>query len=348
MREYGITAAGEAVNEFTLENTAGMRVTIITFGGIITGVHVPDRRGQLANVALGFDRLAYYEGDHPYFGAITGRYANRIAGGKFTLDGVDYQLPLNDGSNSLHGGKKGFDKRIWRARDLGGNRLELAYTSAAGEEGFPGELEATVSYSLDDANGLRIDYRATTDAPTIVNLTNHSYFNLRGEGSGAIEGHILRLNASQYTPTDASQIPTGQIESVDGTPFDFRAPKVIAAGLRATHPQIVLAQGYDHNFVLDRGGIRDGELALAATVYEPRSGRRMAVWTTEPGIQFYSGNFLDGALVGGGGRAYRQGDGLALETQHFPNSPNEPGFPSTVLRPGEVYTSATVYRFSVD
>ena len=348
MREYGITVAGEAVHEYTLENASGMQVTIITFGGIINGIRVPDRRGRFDNVALGFDELADYEGEHPYFGAITGRYANRIAGGQFTLDGVAYQLPLNDGRNSLHGGEKGFDKRVWRARDLGDNRLELAYTSAAGEEGFPGKLDTTVIYSLDDDNGLRIDYSATTDAPTIINLTNHSYFNLWGEGGGTIEEHILRLNASHYTPTDASQIPTGQIASVDGTPFDFRAPKAIAAGLRAAHAQIVMAQGYDHNFVLDREGIAEGDLALAAVVYEPRSGRRMAVWTSEPGIQFYSGNFLDGTLVGGGGRAYRQGDGLALETQHFPNSPNEPAFPSTVLRPGEVYTSTTVYRFSAD
>ena len=348
MREYGRTKSGEAVTEFCLENPAGMAVTIITFGGIITGIRAPDRRGQFANVALGFDNLAQYEAEHPYFGAITGRYANRIAGGKFTLDGIAYQLPLNDGPNCLHGGNRGFDKRVWQANLQDDGALKLSYSSGAGDEGFPGRLDATVTYALDNDNGLRIDYSAETDAPTVVNLTNHSYFNLMGEGEGAIQDHILRLNADRYTPTNADLIPTGELASVDGTPFDFRQPKTIASGLRASHPQVAAAQGYDHNFVLNRGGLGGDELALAASVYEPRSGRRMEVWTTQPGVQFYSGNFLDGTLFGSSGRAYRQGDGLALETQHFPNSPNEPRFPSTVLRPGERFTSTTVYRFSAD
>ena len=349
MRQYGITLAGETVHEYVLANELGMEVRFITYGGIISSIRVPDRHGQIANVALGFDNLADYEADHPYFGAITGRFANRIAGGRFKLDGVDYQLPLNDGPNCLHGGERGFDKRVWEAEQLDENQVELYYTSADGEEGFPGNLRVKVYYSLHEGeNALQIDYAAITDAPTILNLTNHSYFNLLGEGEGSIEDHILSLNASHYTPTDADQIPSGDVEEVDGTPFDFQLHKTIAAGLRASHPQIVMAQGFDHNFVINRERVDEGVAALAAEVYEPRYGRRMEVWTTEPGIQFYSGNFLDGTLVGASGRVYRQGDGLALETQHFPNSPNESDFPSTVLRPGEEFLSTTLYRFSAD
>ncbi len=347
MRPYGTTADGAAVEEYTLRNDAGLEVKLITFGGILTSIRVPDRNGRLVNIALGFDRLAKYEAEHPYFGAITGRYANRIAGGKFRLDGVDYQLFTQDGLSSLHGGEIGFDKRIWAARQVE-RGVELSYLSPAGEEGYPGNLKVTARYRLSEGNVLRIDYWAETDAPTVLNLTNHSYFNLMGEGEGAIYDHVLTLNADNYTPTNANQIPTGEIASVTGTPFDFRIPKAIGPGQRSAHPQIIMAKGYDHNFALNRAGLSEGELGFAARVYEPRSGRVMEVWTTEPGVQFYAGNFLDTTLVGASGRLYRQSDGLALETQHFPNSPNQPDFPSTALRPGQRFQSATEYRFSTD
>ena len=347
MRHYGTTADGKAVEEYTLRNAAGMTIKLITFGGILTSISVPDRRGGFANVALGFDRLAQYEAEHPYFGAITGRYANRIAGGKFSLDGVAYTLYKQDGRSALHGGKVGYDKRIWAAREVA-NGVELAYLSCDGEEGYPGNLDVTVRYSLGEDSILRIEYMAETDAPTVLNLTNHSYFNLLGEGEGAIDDHVLTLNADRYTPTDANQIPTGEIASVAGTPFDFRIPKTIGPGQRSADPQILMAMGYDHNFVLNRDGLSDGELGFAARVYAPRSGRIMEVWTTEPGVQFYAGNMLDTTLVGASGRLYRQSDGLCLETQHFPNSPNQPGFPSTMLRPGERFGSTTEFRFSTD
>ena len=347
MRNYGRTQDGQTIEEYTLRNAAGMEVKCISFGGILTSIRVPDRQGRFANVALGFDSLAKYEAEHPYFGAIAGRYANRIAGGKFSLDGVEYQLFQNDGGNSLHGGQIGFDKRIWTARESDG-AVVMEYRSPDGEEGYPGNLDVTVRYSLDDDNGLRIDYSADSDAPTVLNLTNHSYFNLMGEGEGTIYDHILTLNADHFTPTDASQIPTGEIAPVDGTPFDFRRAKTIGSGQRSAHRQIVMAQGYDHNFVLNRAGLAAGELGLAARVYEPRSGRSMEVWTNEPGVQFYAGNFLDATLAGASGRLYRQSDGFALETQHFPDSPNKPQFPSTMLRPGERFESTTIYRFSTD
>lgn len=352
VREYGRTSAGVAVQEYTLGNASGMEVKIINFGGIVTSIRVPDRDGRLANVALGFDCLDKYEGEHPYFGAITGRYANRIAGGRFQLDGVTYKLFKNDGANALHGGAIGFDKRIWSARDVSEaspSSLELRYLSPDGEEGYPGNLDVSVTYSVAADNALRIDYLASADKPTIVNLTNHSYFNLLGEGAGTVYEHILELNADRYTPIDAGALTcNGEIAAVAGTPFDFRAPKGIGAGCRSGHPQIVVAQGYDHNFVLNRDGSDAGEMCFAARVYEPRQGRIMEVWTTEPGLQFYAGNTLDGTLIGSSGRVYRQSDGLALETQHFPNSPNVPAFPSTVLRPGELYRTSTVYRFSTD
>ena len=347
MRHYGTTTDGNAVEEYTLRNAAGMAIKLITIGGIVTSISVPDRKGDIANVALGFDRLQKYEAEHPYFGAITGRYANRIAGGTFSLDGVTYELFKQDGRSALHGGEVGYDKRIWAAREIE-NGVELAYLSRHGEEGYPGNLDVTVRYSLDEDSVLRIDYSAETDAPTVLNLTNHSYFNLMGEGEGAIDDHILTLNAESYTPTDANQIPTGEIASVAGTPFDFRSPKAIGPGQRSADPQILMAMGYDHNFVLNRDGLSDGELGFAARVYEPRGGRIMEVWTTEPGVQFYAGNMLDTTLVGASGRLYRQSDGLCLETQHFPNSPNQADFPSTVLRPGERFASTTEYRFLTD
>ncbi len=347
MRSFGRLKDGQEVFEYTLQNTRGMQVKLITYGGIITSIRVPDRVGRLANVALGFDNLAQYADEHPYFGAITGRYANRIAGGQFVLDGVAYALAKNAGSHSLHGGAVGFDKRVWQAQERDG-AVELRYRSPDGEEGYPGALDVAVRYGLDDDNALRIAYTAETDAPTVLNLTNHSYFNLLGEGEGTIYNHILTLNADRYTPTDLAQIPSGEIAPVAGTPFDFRIPKAIGPGQRSAHAQIVRAKGYDHNFVLCRDGLSLGELGFAARVYEPVCGRIMEVWTSQPGIQFYAGNVLDTTLVGSSGRLYRQSDGLALETQHFPDSPNQPHFPSTVLRPGERFQSVTIYKFATD
>jgi aldose 1-epimerase len=321
-----------------------MEVKIITYGGIITSIRVPDRDGNMANVTLGFDNFKDYETRNAYFGTITGRYANRIAKGKFTLNGKEYTLALNDGTNTLHGGMSGFDKQVWASiRNADG--LKLTYRSVDGEEGYPGNLDVKVVYSLTEDNGLRIDYTAITDQPTVVNLTNHALFNLAGEGSGTIHDHILMIAADHYTPVNASLIPTGELAPVQGTPFDFLIPKPIAPGQRSNHKQIVLGRGYDHNWVLNRPSFEDTSLMLAARVYEPGSGRLMEVWTTDPGIQFYAGNFLNATLVGTSGRIYRQSDGLALETQHFPDSPNQPNFPSTVLNPGETYATTTIYKF---
>jgi aldose 1-epimerase len=324
-----------------------MEVKIIPYGGAITSIRVPDRNGILNNVVLGFDTLADYQTRSPYFGCITGRCANRIARARFTLDGTSYSLAANDGSNSLHGGVNGFDNQVWDATEVNSADLRLHYLSPDGEEGYPGNLDVTVAYSLTADNGLRIDYTATTDKATIVNLTNHSYFNLAGNGAGSIHDHIVMINADRITPIDDTLIPTGELASVEGTPFDFRLPKAIAPGQRSSNRQIVLARGYDHNFILNRPNWSDTSLILAARVYEPTTGRMMEVWTTEPGIQFYAGNFLDGTLVGSSGGLYRQSDGLALETQHFPDSPNQPDFPSTVLRPGDTYQTTTIYRFAV-
>lgn len=344
------TVEGQTVELYTLTNANGMEVKIMTYGGIVQSIRVPDRDGTMANVALGFDNLDDYVTSNPYFGCITGRYANRIARGTFTLEGERYFLALNNGPNHLHGGDKGFDKYVWSAEEINdaeGVGLTLSRTSPDGEEGYPGTLDVEVTYRLTEANELRIDYLATTDAATIVNLTNHSYFNLAGEDSGSTYGHELQLMASNYTPTDATAIPTGEIAPVAGTPFDFTEPHPIGERIRdASSEQIVLGRGYDHNFVLDRESPDDTSLILAARVQEPESGRTMEVYTTEPGIQFYSGNYLDGTLVGPGGSVYRQGDGFALETQHYPDSPNQPSFPSTELQPGEEYTSTTVYAFS--
>jgi aldose 1-epimerase len=339
---FGTTTTGVNVDRYTLTN-GRLRVRILTYGGILQSIEVPDRHGRLANVALGFNNLADYEAKSPYFGCITGRYANRIALGRFTLDGVTYQLPINNPPNSLHGGTVGFDKHVWAAtpqRDRDSVGLKLNFTSPDGDQGYPGELAAQVTYTL-TRTGIRMDYRATTTKATVVNLTNHNYWNLAGEGSGAIYDHRMYLNASRYTPVDPTLIPTGSIDPVAGTPMDFTRPTAIGARIRDGFPQLVIGRGYDHNWVLDRRG--DG-LSLAARVSEPTSGRVLSVYTTEPGIQFYSGNFLDGTLVGTSGRMYRQGDGFALETQHFPDSPNHANFPSTVLRPGQVYRTTTVYQ----
>jgi aldose 1-epimerase len=345
-RSYGTTADGIPVEEYTLTNTNDMEVTIITYGGAIASIMAPDRDGNLANVALGCKNLKDYETKSPFFGCITGRFANRIAAGKFTIDGRECKLALNNGPNALHGGLKGFDKKVWAAAPLSGAEgVELSYLSPDGEEGYPGNLSVKVVYTLTEQNEIRIDYAATTDKPTIVNLTNHSYFNLGGEGSGTIYGHILKINADRYTPVDANLIPSGELAPVAGTPLDFRLPRAIGAGSRSEHEQIVKGKGYDHNFVLNRPSPDDRTLILAARLYHPGSGRIMEAWTTEPAVQFYGGNFLDGSVYGGSGRAYRQSDGLCLETQHYPDAPNQPQFPTTLLRPGEVYRTTTVYKF---
>ena len=334
---------GQPVTLFTLTNASGANVGIIEYGGIVVSLNVPDRDGNLGDVVLGFDTLDAYIADTPYFGAITGRYANRIAGGKFEVDGTAYELPVNNGPNSLHGGIKGFDKVVWKGTPTeSGDGVSFAYVSQDGEEGYPGTLESTVTYTWTDSNELRIDYEASTDKPTVVNLTNHSYFNLKDGGASSILDHELMINASQYTPVDATSIPLGEIASLDGSPLDFREPTAIGARIEEEDEQLGFGAGYDHNYVIDRDA---GGLALAATVNEPDSGRVMDVLTAEPGVQFYSGNFLDGHHLGKGGVAYQRRSGFCLETQHYPDSPNQPDFPSTVLRPGETYKTSTVYKF---
>jgi aldose 1-epimerase len=345
---YGTTADGKAVAEYTLTNASGAEVKIITYGGIITSLRVPDRNGNFDNIVLGFNKLSDYETKNPYFGALIGRYGNRIANATFTLDGTDYTLAANNGVNSLHGGNKGFDKVVWAANEVPGDAdvgLELSYLSPDAEEGYPGNLSVTVVYTLTADNSIKIDYTATTDKATVVNLTHHSYFNLGGNGSGPIYNEILQINADQYTPVDATLIPTGELADVTGTPFDFREPKTIGAGIRSGDEQVVLGRGYDHNFVLNRADITS--LEKAAYLYDPATGRGMEVWTTEPGLQFYTGNFLDGTLVGSSGGMYRQGEGLCLETQHFPDSPNQADFPSTELKPEDTYHTMTVYKFII-
>ena len=345
--EIGTLADGTAVHRWTLANDRGMTVAVLTYGGIIQTLEVPDRDGVPANVVLGLATLDdYVAGNRPYLGALIGRYANRIAAGAFTLDGRTWRLPVNNPPNSLHGGTEGFDKRVWHATGTG-DGVELAYTSPDGEMGYPGTLEVRARYTLTADNQLRIDYQATTDAPTHLNLTNHSYLNLAGEAAGTVEGHLLWLHAGRYTPTDATNIPTGGLAPVAGTAFDFTAPRAIGERIDDDDEQLRFGLGYDHNYVLDRPPGSEGALHPAARVTDPGSGRVLEVETTEPGLQVYSGNQLDGSLTGTGGAAYGPRAGLCLETQHFPDSPNQPGFPSTVLRPGQVYRSATVYRFGV-
>jgi aldose 1-epimerase len=346
-KPFGKTADGKDVYLYTLKNKSGMKVAITNYGGTIVSLKVPDRSGRMDDVVLGFDDLNGYLGKQAFLGATIGRYANRIANGRFTLDGKQYQLPINNPPNSLHGGPEGFDKRVWAPQeysDAKGDHLALRYSSKDGEEGYPGNLDTEVVFTLGARNELRIDYSATADKPTVVNLTNHSYFNLAGQGNGDILKHRLTLFASRFTPVDQTLIPTG-IRSVAGTPFDFRQPTAIGARIGEADEQLKFARGYDHNFVLDNGG---REPRLAARVVEPDSGRVLEVLTTQPGVQFYTGNFLDGSIHGKGGKAYQYRYGFCLETQHFPDSPNHPDFPSTVLKPGEQFRSTTVYRFSTE
>ena len=344
---FGSLPDGTPVRLFTLTNASGMEVQAITYGIIVTSIRVPDRHGRLDDVVIGHDNLEGYLTKSRYFGAVVGRYGNRIAGGRVSIDGHEYRLTLNNGPNHLHGGPKGFDKTVWDAEirnDPRGPSVAFTHTSPDGHEGYPGTLAARVVYTVTDRNELIIEYSATTDKPTIVNFTQHSYFNLAGDGSGDILGHRLTLHADRYTPVDANQIPTGELAPVEGTPFDFQRETAIGDRIDADHPQLKLSAGYDHNFVLSRSG---PGLSPAARVFDPASGRTMEISTTEPGVQFYAGNKLDGSMVGKGGHVYRARTGLCLETQHFPDSPNHSNFPSTVLRPGEKYESTTVFKFGL-
>jgi aldose 1-epimerase len=343
--EFGKMPDGTVVQIFTLINEHGLEARICTYGGAVVSLKTPDKTGQMADIVQGFDSLeGYLNSAQPYFGALIGRYGNRIGHAQFTLDGTVYHLPANDGVNTLHGGPKGFDKVVWTAHQLPDSGLELSYLSKDGEEGFPGNLKATVVYHLTSANELKIDYSATTDKDTVVNLTNHSYWNLKGAGNGTILDHVLTIPASRFTPVDSGLIPTGELKPVAGTPFDFTKPTAIGARIEQNDEQLKLGKGYDHNFILDRTA---GGLSLAARVDEPTTGRVMEVETTEPAVQFYTGNFLDGTLKGKGGHTYPQRAALCLETQHYPDSPNKPSFPSTELKPGQTYKTTTVYRFSV-
>jgi aldose 1-epimerase len=343
-KDYGKLPDGTMIQAYTLTNRSGAKATVITYGATLTELLVPGKDGKLADVVLGFDDLKGYLGDNPFFGATVGRVANRVAKGKFSLDGKEYTLAVNNPPNSLHGGKKGFDKVVWKAEPIeskDGPAVKFTYTSADGEEGYPGKLTATVTYTLTDKNQLRLDYTATSDKPTPVNLTNHSYFNLAGAGSGDILDHVLTLYADKFTPTDATLIPTGEIKAVKDTPFDFTAPTPIGKRIGELKGE---PSGYDVNYVVkDSSG---KEPKLAARVYDTKSGRLMEVFTTEPGVQFYTGNFLDGKIKGKGGAAYKKHHAFCLETQHFPDSVNHKDFPSTILEPGKTYTSTTIYAFS--
>jgi aldose 1-epimerase len=342
--DFGKTKDGVAVQIFTLTNASGMELRISTYGGAVVSLKTPDRTGAMGDVVLGFDTVdGYLNPKEPYFGALVGRYGNRIGHAKFSLDGKTYTLPANDGVNSLHGGAIGFDKRVWTPKELADGGLQLTLLSKDGDQGYPGNLNVTVAYHLTDANEVKIDYSATTDKDTVLNLTNHTYWNLKGAGTGDILGHVLTLNASKFTPVDAGLIPTGELKPVAGTPFDFTKPTAIGARIGQSDEQLKLGNGYDHNWVLDRKG---AGLSLAARVEEPTTGRVMEVLTTEPAIQFYTGNFLDGTLTGKGGKVYPVRAALCLETQHYPDSPNKPSFPSTELKPGQTYKTTTVYRFS--
>lgn len=337
----------DSIKLYTLKNNHGMTVKVTNYGAIVTSIVVPDRDGKPADVVLGYNNVEGYINavDKPYFGAVVGRYGNRIAKGAFTLDGETYQLPVNNGENSLHGGIIGFDKVVWTVKSADQNAIKLNYVAKDMEEGYPGNLNVTVTYTVNEENELIVDYNATTDKATPVNITQHTYFNLKGEGDGKILEHELKLNAKKYTPVDKGLIPTGETPAVAGTPFDFTKSKSIGRDITADDEQLTFGGGYDHNWVLHKDGESD-ELTLAAEVYEPSSGRMLTVSTTEPGIQFYCGNFLDGRLTGKSGKKYAHRGGFCLETQHFPDSPNQPNFPSTILQPGETYQTQTVFKFS--
>lgn len=343
---FGNTTDGMAVQIYTLCNRDGMEARIMTYGGIVESLKVPDRNGRLGDVVLGYDNLAGYLTNSPFFGALIGRYGNRIAKGQFTLDGQTYTLPTNNPPNSLHGGDKGFFARVWKAAALvtsNGPVLQLSYLSKDGEEGYPGNMSVTATYTITEDNALRLDFEATSDKDTVCNLTHHSYFNLAGQGNGDILGDMLYINANSFTPVDATLIPTGELRPVDGTAFDFRQPTAIGARINADDQQIKFGPGYDHNWVINKPL---GQLGLMARVSEPASGRVMEVFSTEPGLQFYSGNFLNGSIMGKDGMVYRYRSAFCMEPQHYPDSPNHPQFPSTELKPGETYHNTIIYKFS--
>jgi aldose 1-epimerase len=346
-QSYGKTAAGEDVDLYTLRNSKGVEAKITNYGGIVVSLKVPDRNGKFDDVVLGFNDLdSYLTKNDPYMGALIGRYGNRIAKGRFTLNGAEYKLAVNNGENHLHGGIKGFDKVVWTGREMkttAGPAVVLTYLSKDGEEGYPGNLNVRVVYTLTNNNELKIDYSATTDKDTVTNLTHHSYFNLAGEGNGDILNHTVTINANRFVPTDAGSIPTGELKSVAATPFDFLKATAIGARINQDDEQLKLGNGYDHTWVING---RPGTMRLAATAYEATSGRVMQVWTTEPGVQFYTGNFLNGTLTGKSGKIYARRTGFCLETQHYPDSPNQPSFPTTILKKGQTLKSTTIYRFS--
>ena len=343
---FGKMPDGQQVDLYTLRNAHGVEAKIITYGGIVVSLKVPDRNGKFDDVVLGFNDFDGYLKNAPYFGALIGRYGNRIAKGRFTLNGVEYKLAVNNGENHLHGGLKGFDKVVWTSHEIktkAGPAVALTYLSKDGEEGYPGNLTAIVVYTLTNKNELKIDYTVTTDKDTVQNLTHHSYFNLAGDGNGDILSHLVTINANRFVPTDAGSIPTGALKNVAGTPFDFLKATAVGARINQDDEQLKFGNGYDHTWVING---RPGVMRLAATAYEPTSGRVMQVWTTEPGVQFYTGNFLDGTLTGKSGKIYARRTGFCFETQHYPDSPNQPSFPTTVLRKGKTYKSTTIYRFS--
>jgi len=346
VKDFGKLSDGTKVKLYTLTNENGLIMDVTNYGGIIVRLAVPDRDGHFADVVLGYDHLADYIKDTPYFGAIVGRCANRICKGKFTLEGKEYTLAINNGPNHLHGGLKGFDKAVWDAemfKSDNGPGLKLHYLSKDGEEGYPGNLDVTVTYVLTNDNEVKINYKAVTDQPTVCNISQHSYFNLKGQGNGDILGHQIMINADNFTPVDETLIPTGQIVSVKDTPMDFTTFTAIGARVNDAYQQLKFGNGYDHNWVLNKS--KEGQMSLAASVYEPTTGRVMEVWTTEPGVQFYCGNFLDGSNIGKNGKAYNFRNAFCLETQHYPDSINHPEFPSVILRPGQQYNHATTFKF---
>jgi aldose 1-epimerase len=343
---FGKTSDGQQVDLYTLRNTRGAEAKITNYGAIVTSLKVADRNGKFDDVVLGFNDFDSYLKNDPYFGAIVGRYGNRIAKGRFTLSGVEYKLATNNGENHLHGGIKGFDKVVWTGRELksaAGPAVVMTYLSKDGEEGYPGNLNVRVVYTLTNNNELKIDYTATTDKDTVTNITHHSYFNLAAEGNGDILNHLVTINANRFVPTDAGSIPTGELKKVAGTPFDFLKPMAIGARINQDDEQLKFGNGYDHTWVING---RPGVMRLAATAYEATSGRVMQVWTTEPGVQFYTGNFLNGTLTGKSGKVYQRRFGFCFETQHYPDSPNHPAFPTTTLKKGQTFKSTTIYRFS--